>query len=169
MLVSGYQIREATHRHELARDTAAQLFKKSTFAFSDDEPLDPKKVMEDFQSEEHAVVRLQEAQQRYNLLVTVNVQGVEMTLGAAVKSLGGAGRAEKMWRETIIIKDRYGSTVRDMERSKDTLVAKRVVGINEATKLANKAAGYAGALRAAVATGNATKVEIESLDESLFS
>jgi hypothetical protein len=168
MKVTGYQIREAIRKHELSRDTAAKLFKKSQHVFEgDEEKAHPKDIMNAFTGAELAVVSLQEAQQRYNLAVTVDVQGEKMTLCSAVKRLGGAGRVEKMWRDAVCEKeDRYGYN--DRERQEGTIVAKRVVPHRDAIEAANKAAGFAGALRAAVAMGNSTVVEVEDLDGALF-
>lgn len=104
----------------------------------------------------------------YNLQVRVTVQGTEITLAAAVKMLGGAGRVAKMWREAVADKeDRYGYR-NERERNKDTEIAQKRVPYDEALKEANKADGFAGALRAAIATGNATLVDIEGLDPALF-
>jgi len=168
MKVTGYQIREAVRRHELARDTSAQMFKKALHVFEDEEKIHPREVMKQFKSAEDAVVLLQEAQQKYNLAVLVDVQGKQMTLCSAVKRLGGAGRAEKMWRDSVVEKeDRYAMNER-LERNKDTIRAKKTLTFDEAIDAANKAAGLAGALRAAVAMGNSREVELEGLDPSLL-
>ena len=168
MKVTGYQIREAIKRHELARDTAVQMFKKSQHVFEDEEKVHPRDVMKQFKASEEAVVDLQEAQQKYNLTVTVDVQGSKMTLCSAVKRLGGAGRAEKLWRDSVVEKeDRYAMR-ENLERNKDVVRAKKVLTFDEAIDSANKAAGFAGALRAAVAMGNSKEMEVEGLDSSLF-
>ena len=168
MKVTGYQLREAIRRHELARDTAANLFKDSLHKFQGEDKANPMDAMNQFKEAGSAVVTLQTAQQRYNLAVSVEVQGKQVTLSEAVKSLGGAGRAEKMWRDAVSQKkDRYDYQ-NNLERSKDTERAVRVVPYETAMKQANASAGYAGAVRAAIATGNATEVEIENLDASVL-
>lgn len=169
MKVTGYQLREAIRRHELTRDTAANLFKKTQHVFEGDNPKGhPRDVMKSFVGAEEAVVALQEAQQKYNLHVSVDVQGNKMSLCSAVKRLGGAGRTEKMWREAVCEKqDRYDSRY-NLERQEGTIFAQRVLSYDEAIDAANKAAGFAGALRAAVALGNATVIDVEGLDEALL-
>jgi len=79
----------------------------------------------------------------------------------------GAGRSEKMWRDSVCEKeDRYGRN--ETERQEGVLIAKRVLDYQEAIDAANKAAGFAGALRAAVASGNSKEVDVEGLDGALF-
>jgi hypothetical protein len=166
--VTGYQLREATRKFELQRDTAARLFKSSLYAFEDEVKEDPIEVMDHLKKAELSVVRLQEAQQKYNLKVLIDVQGKSITLAAAVKMLGGAGRIAKMWREAVADKeDRYGYR-NERERNKDTEVARKRLPFDVALKEANTADGFAGALRAAIAVGNATSLEIEGLDTELF-
>jgi hypothetical protein len=168
MRINGYRIRETIRQHELARDTAAQVFKKSLYVFEGDDREDPQAAMIAFETAENAIVKLQTAQQKYNLNVMVEVQNEKITLCEAVKRLGGAGRKEKMWRDSVVEKERsrYGN---DLERQTGTLVAKRAISLEVATKAANKAAGYAGALRAAVALGNAVEMEVDGLDPEVFS
>lgn len=166
MKVTGYKLREAIRRVELQRDTTAGLFKDSLHVFEGESKADPIDLMKQFRDAEYAAAALQEAQQRYNLRVSVSVYSKALSLAVAVKMLGGAGRAAKMWRESISKKeDRYGN---HLERSKDTEAATRVVAYSVALREANKADAYAGELRAAIATGNATEMEIESLEPILF-
>jgi hypothetical protein len=168
MKVTGYQLREATRRFELQRDTAARQFKSSLYTFEGETKEDPRAVMQDLWEYENRVVKLQEAQQKYNLQITVEVWGDKFSLARAVKMLGGAGRAAKMWREAVADKeDRYGYR-NERERNKDTEIARKILPYDIAMKEANKADGYAGALRAAIAMGNATSLEIEGLDPKLF-
>lgn len=168
MKVTGYKLREAIRRFELQRDTTVNLFKDSLHVFDDESKADPISLMQKFRDAEFAVVTLQEAQQRYNLKVSIDVYGKKIFLAAGVKMLGGAGRAAKMWREAVSEKDDRHSYRSNLERSKDTIAAKRVVTYDIALKEANKADAYAGALRAAIATGNATEMEIEGLEPMLF-
>lgn len=166
MKVTGYKLREAIRRVELQRDTVAGLFKDSLYVFEGEAKADPIELMKKFRDAEYAVAALQEAQQRYNLRVSFVVCGKVLSLAVAVKMLGGAGRTAKMWRDAIAKReDRYG---RDLERSRDTEAAKRVVAYDVALREANKADAYAGELRAAVAAGNATEMEIEELEPVLF-
>jgi len=166
--VTGYKLREEIRRNELQRDMAANIFKDSLHAFKEEEKADPRALMQQFRNAEFHVAMLQEAQQRYNLKVTVDVQGRKMSLASAVKMLGGAGRAAKMWREAVGEKEDRYSCRNNLERQKDTETAKRTVSHEEALKEANKADAYAGSLRAAIALGNATETEIEHLESLLL-
>lgn len=165
---TGYKLREEIRRFELQRDIAVNLFKDSLYVFEGESKADPLSMMQKFRDAEFAVVTFQEAQQRYNLKVIIDVQGKKISLALAVKMLGGAGRAAKIWREAVAEKEDRHSYRNALERSKDTEVAKRVVRYDAAMKEANKADAYAGALRAAIATGNATEIEIEGLEPMLF-
>ena len=168
MKTTGYKLREEIRKFELQRDTAINMFKDSLHVFEGESKADPLSLMQKFRDAEFAVVTFQEAQQRYNLKVNIDVQGKKISLAIAVKMLGGAGRAAKLWRDVVAEKEDRHSYRNTLERSKDTEVAKRVVKYDFALKEANKADAYAGALRAAIATGNATEVEIEGLEPMLF-
>lgn len=168
MKVTGYKLREAIRRVELQRDATAGLFKDSLHVFEGESKANPIDLMKKFRDAEYAVAALQEAQQRYNLRVSIVVYGKALSLAVAVKMLGGAGRAAKMWRDAISEKDDRYSYRNSLERSKDTEAAKRVVTYDVALREANKADAYAGELRAAVAAGNAREIEIEELEPTLF-
>lgn len=93
-----------------------------------------------------------------------------MTLAEAVKMVGGAGRAEKMWKSHAINTGRESYSRIESSRPKDSEFAKRSVSVKECLKNANESAKFAGALRAAIAEGNSTKVDVASinLDPKLF-
>lgn len=168
MKVTGYKLqhtlRELTHQ----RDIAAGQFTESLYAFVDDDKPNPVKLMETYRDCEDKIAKLQTAQQRYNLAVGVEVLGEKMTLSQAIKLVGGAGRAEKMWRSCAkgTGTDRY--SYRNNTRSKDEEQAKRQVSVEDAMLYARKAAKFASALRMAIQVGNATEVEIEGLEPSTF-
>lgn len=169
MKTTGWALKEAIKEHELRRDTAARSFNGTLKAFADDKKQSPQEVVEEFLARERSIASLQVAQAEYNLKVRVKHDGREITLCEAVKLIGGLGRAEKMYRSATGAKpDRYSSyadtDVRDpkQERAKETISPK------EAAVLASAQARVAGRLRAAIATGNGTEVEIESLSPSLF-
>lgn len=127
----------------------------------------PEKVMQQFLDAEAAIAKLQVAQTRYNLMVTVSLESETITLCEAVKRIGGLGRAEKMWRTATGAKpDRYGYN--DDVRDPNQVRATETISVNDAAAKASAQAKIAGRLRAAIATANAREVEIESLDASLF-
>lgn len=166
MKVTGYKLQHTLRELTHTRDIAAGQFDNSLKFFPGDEKGDPKAVMAAYLEAEAKIARLQTGQALYNLKVPVDVLGKRMTLSEAVKLVGGAGRAEKMWRSVAAPKkDRYGYD-RD-ERTEGTIVAQRTITPVEAAALAKEAARWASALREAIQTGNAVEVEIE-LDPALF-
>ena len=169
MKVTGYMLREAIKQHELRRDTASQSFNGSLKKFPDEEKPTPQAVVEQFLAAEAAIARLQVSQMRYNLEVKVNVAGEVMTLGEAIKRVGGLGRAEKMWRLAAgPKKDRYGSDYEQDEIDPAKVRSQATLTVNEAVKLAARAGKQAGAMRAAIATANATEIEVSDLSPVHF-
>ncbi len=177
MKTTGYALREAIKLQELRRDTAARAFNGSLKAFPQPAELaskvpvkeTPQQVVAVFLKAEASIAKLQVAQARYNLLVTVTVEGVTLTLSEAIKSIGGVARAEKMWRTAAGPKpDRYASYSNEDEIDPTKLRAIPTITPTEAVKLAAQVAKRAGALRAGIATGNTREVEIEDLDPALF-
>lgn len=168
MLVTGYKLQHTLRELKSQRDIAASQFSESLFAFPDENKATPTALMDAFNSAEEKLAALETAQQRYNQSVEVTVLGRKMSLSQAIKRVGGAGRAEKMWRTCASDKgrDRYSS--RDMTRNKDEERATRQISVEDAMQKAKEAGRFASALRAAIAEANSTKIEIEGLDAALF-
>lgn len=169
MKVTGYQLRHAIREAEHMKNLAASHWDDSLFLFEGEEKATPGLLMAKYDTCEDRLARLQTAQARYNLKVEVDVQGTKMTLCEAVKRVGGAGRAEKMWRTAAggEKKDRYTQD-RERVRNVDEIRAQRAIDVEEALRHASRAAKYAAALRQAIEIGNSTEVKIEDLDPSLF-
>jgi hypothetical protein len=168
MKVNGYRLQHALRELEHAREVAASQFSDNVLQFkSAENPVDIRQVFARFTTLEKKIAETQTAQTQYNLNVQVNVMGKEMPLLQAVKLVGGAGRAEKMWRDTVKGKknDPYGRYAAD-QRNKDTEYAVLSVVQDEALKHAQQASRIASALREAIQVGNATEVEVEGLDET---
>jgi len=166
MKITGYKLQHVLRELAHTRDIAAGQFDDSLKAFPGDQKRSPIEVMRDYQDAETKIAKLQVAQSTYNLKVTVKVIDQQMPLSEAVKLVGGAGRAEKMWRTVAKpVKDRYGydSDTRDA----NVLVAVKTITVVEAAKLAKDAAKWASALREAIQVGNASEIEIE-IDPALF-
>lgn len=167
MKLTGYQIQHLAREKTTLIETLVSQFRARTKVF----PGDPEPHLEalglQIQKEETALAKLQTIQTRYNLRVEVSVEGVTMPLAEAVKSVGGAGRLEKIWRDLAAPrKDRY-SLDRD-ERQEGTVVAKAAVSSEEALVLSKKAAKRASALREAIQIGNATAIAFDNVPDSLF-
>ena len=170
MQVTGFQIRELIRRFEMVSEASSKQWGESLFVFEGDEKTGPEEIMKSYKDAERKVAAIQTAQMRYNLQVKVKVLDEEMTLAEAVKMVGGAGRAEKMWKSHAINTGRESYSRIESSRPKDSEFAKRSVSVKECLKNANESAKFAGALRAAIAEGNSTKVDVASinLDPKLF-
>jgi hypothetical protein len=163
MKINGYLIREAIKRWTLYRDTVQAQFKESLYYFDEDQKSDPIAVMNEFNKADSSIAYLEEAQQRFNQIVQVTVLNETMPLTRAVKLVGNAGRREKMWRDASIKKkDRYSYDDK-MSRSKDTEYAKSAISRADAIEESAKSSKFAAALRNAIARGNNTDVNLESL------
>lgn len=168
MKVSGYKIQHKLKELEQLREVSSQQFQDNIMQFeSSDEKLELPEVFAKYTALEKRIARLQAAQTRYNLAITVEVLGEQMPMLEAVKLVGGAGRSEKMWKDVVKgNKNRHHMYV-EQTRSKDQEYAKRAVSVNEAVGFAQQATAVAGALRQAIQVGNATEIELD-LDETLF-
>lgn len=165
MKLTGYQLREAIRAQRLRRETASKLFSDSLWLF-DGQPSRTKEYFDEFEAADHAVATLEAVQQTYTDRVPVTVHGKSISLTMAVKLIGGAGRAEKMWRDSATDKnaDPY-SRGPTRTRDKDTVYANRSVTTEFAVKLAHHYGKQASGLRAAIASGNMMEVESNKLTE----
>lgn len=168
MKMNGYQIREALRRWGLKRDTAASQFDASLKRFDDEtDKASPVSVMNSFAFADTKLAVIQVAQDRYNLAVKVPVRFVdgvarEISLAEAVKLVGGAGRAEKMWRSAANPKkERYSYNSDEEVRKEGETRAKPVMTTAQYLAEAEKIARYASSLRAAIALGNGQEVDVE--------
>lgn len=165
--VNGYQIREALKRWNNARNLANQQFSSSVYVFANDEKLSLTEVARQYQEADENYARLQELQQWYNSRVTceyrdMNGQRRNSTLALAVKLVGGAGRLEKIWRESCTEKtDRY-SYRGDLQRDKNTEYAQRSISVRDAMAQSEIASRYAMTLRQAIARANTTNVGLDT-------
>jgi len=162
-LVDGFQLRLALKTHELRRDAAIKQFQDSLMAFPGETKPAPTTLDTTIAEAERAIVQLQVAQMRYNLNVLVEVGTERMTLAAAIKEVGGWGRAEKRWRSAMpadrpragrLYASREQSRSKDAEHASPTLPQEQVLqGAHTATRIAAK-------YRAAIAKGNAKSVPV---------
>jgi hypothetical protein len=169
MKTTGWQIREALKSWELRKAAAEKLFPESLHAFKGEMKDSPESIVETYQKAELAIARLQVAQMKYNLAITVTVMGESMSLAEAVKRVGAAGRIEKMWgsvKPTTSRPSYYG----DMPITRDPTQerAEPTLSIKEGLKLAEAASKRAGSFRAAINTGNGQEADIANLDPGLF-
>ena len=159
MQINGFQIKEALKRWENRRKFAGDQFADSIVAFEEDEKEKPQKLIENYTRADSNYAKLQELQHWYNHQVKCNVGKEVHTLSYCVKIVGGLSRVENLWHDACVQKrDRWNPP--EKTRSKELTYAKRTVTVKEASKLAEEAAKQASEVRAAIAIGNATNVEI---------
>lgn len=171
METTGYRLREALKLWGLRKAAAEQAFPDSLFKFDGEEKTKPADIVSTLVSAEASIAQLQVAQMRYNLSVMVEVEGQgQMPLAHAIKLAGSAERIEKLWRgvkSPSSKRSRYDLGP-ELTRDPNQLRAASTITDKEALNQTSVASKRAGALRAAIASGNSTKVEIENLVPSLF-
>jgi hypothetical protein len=162
MKINGYKLRESAADSEFA---------DSLHKFPSEEKESPISIAGRIEHADLNIALLQVAQMRYNLAVSVRLSAhsKSMSLAEAIKISAVADRNEKLWKGTTVSPSRRRSydvptLERDgtLERAVPTITAKEIL---EETTRASRATGQ---LRAALAAGNATEVELEDLDSSLF-
>lgn len=162
MQINGYILRDALQRWDRKRTLATKMFPSSFYKFEGDSKPSPNTIMEQFLEADRNYARIQEIQQRYNSFVTVTIQDETISLSLAVKLISGAGRAEKMWANSIELKSKRYSYDDDVEttRSKDTIYANRTMSEEACLEKAEQASRNASNLRTAIAQANATSVSL---------
>jgi hypothetical protein len=160
--VTGYQLREALRHWRSVQEGLAIDLKGSLYYFDIKEKIDPLVVAEDYRAAEDAVASIEEAQQKYNLRVTMTISDEPKTLTYAIKALGMAGRYAAVWKSVANDKQniRWGESY-ERVRNKDEVHAKRTISKETATKMRTAANKYASDLRQAIALANASKLEID--------
>ena len=168
MKTNGYAIREALKKWNTASEISYKQFKESIFQFEGDDLPNPKDASDEYIKAEDAIAKLETAQQKYNLEVEVDMgEANKVPLAYLVKTVGSAGRFEKMWREAVTGSGRDKYSFRENTRNKDDIIAKRMITIADEMKFANEAATRASKVRAAIAQANATEIDLD-IDPALF-
>ena len=168
MKVNGNKIRQRIRVLELKLTTLQNQFGGALTSFEDEKKPNPQALDEQINIVERHIVALQVAQTAYNLAIKPTLQGKQYTLCELVKSVGAAGRREKLWRNVAAPKvDRYAYRSTETERDPTKQYAKRQVTTEDAITIAEKAAVYAADLREAIAWGNAQDLELE-IDPKVF-
>ena len=130
--------------------------------FKGEDKGDPQALSAQVFETERRLVRLQCAQDIYNEHVTGQCGDEHVSLGYAIKLVGGIGRMEKFWRNAAAPKrDRY--SYREGERSKDTEYAERRVTPEQALAEHTRYSKIASSLRAFIAQANTTGVDVQTL------
>jgi hypothetical protein len=171
--VNGYTIREALKRWERQRTIASKLFNDCLYRFKDDtNKQSPQDVMQQFQQADTNYAKLQDIQQDYNRNTTVTIGGEQMRMSLAVKLIGGAGRIEKMWSDSLghNKQDRYSSyrSGEPLQRSKEVEYAVRQITEKECLQQVQFSSQYASNLRSAIALANTTSVTLTTITDQEF-
>lgn len=160
MKINGYSLQLKIKDLKNEVESYSIQFANGGTKFSDEEKLGVKEAYDAFAKAEKELARLQTAQTIYNLQVKVVVLNERMTLCEAIKRVGGAGRAEAMWKGLVAPKkDRY---MRDETavREEGKTYAPKTYTVAEAQAQLRASATYASALRAAIQEANGTVIEI---------
>ena len=163
MKVTGYQLREALRHWRSVLEGLAVDLKGSLYYFDLKEKINPLTVAEDYRAAEDAVSRIEEAQQKYNLRVTMTIADESQTLTYAIKALGMAGRYAAIWKAVASDKQstRGWGDSNERVRNKDDVHAKRSISKEAASKMRTAANKHASDIRQAIALANASTLEID--------
>lgn len=174
MKVTGYKLQAALKRAKSSKEIQNHLFNENLFQF-EDANLDTLTVWEDWLKEEKRIVKLQVLQQAYNSLVQVNVMGEIISLTEAVKQLGVAIRAERIWKQAAKgstyqtrSSRRWNETGQNKVREEGHQYAKPAFSVEACTEKAKAYGIVAGALKEAIQSGNAKELELAGATEDLF-
>lgn len=162
MKLNGYKIQQALREAEGLRTVLAGQFTENQRYFASAGPApDLKATMDRYSKTEDRIAALQVVQAQYNTTVTLD-NG--MTLLHAIKAIGGAGRIEKMWRDSMTTAKPgyFDDTRRTGEEHKlSTIDPEKALSFSKA------ASRNTAHLRMLIQTGNATQVDIDC-DSALF-
>lgn len=162
MKVNGHKLQQKIRELQHRKEVAFGRFREDLWAFPG-ETKHPADMMKAFTDIEEMIARFQVAQQRYNLMVEVEVLNEVMPLATAIKMVGGVGRAEKAWRTAAKDTGRDRYSYREMSRKKDEDHAQRVLSLSVCMEKVQETARKASALREAIAKGNITEIDIREL------
>lgn len=95
MKINGYSLRSAIVNRSSALELAVSSFHASISKKDAEATL---RTMEDIEKYEREISKLQAFQAEYNLTVTVEIKGEEISLAEAVKMIGGLERVAKQWK-----------------------------------------------------------------------
>jgi hypothetical protein len=167
MLVTGHKLTQAVKQWSLLSMALQSSFDGSLMAFPGDAVTQPQRIVADYLSAEAKIAALQTTQAAYNQTIQIDVEGMKMSLLMAIKLIGSVGRAEKMFRSVAApAKDRYAIRS-DNERDPSKIMAVPTISKAAALEEAKRHARFAGALRTAIAIGNAREIDMD-LDPELF-
>lgn len=162
MKITGHTLQQAIREKKALLEVLNTQLSESLKQFEGEEKGDPLALSAQVLNTERTLVKLQCAQDIYNEHVVGQCMDETVSLGFAIKLVGGIGRMEKFWRNAAAPKrDRY--SYRGDERSKDTEYAKPQVTAEQALEEHKNYSKIASALRAFIAQANTTEVDGDTL------
>lgn len=175
MITTGYKLQAAIKRAKSGKEIQNHLFNENLFQFEAEDNVDTEAVWESWLKDEKRVVKLQVLQQEYNQAVRVKVMGEDISLTEAVKQLGVATRAERIWKQAAkgsTYKTRASRRWHDdssaKTREEGTQYAKPVFKVDYCQEKAKSYGMVAGALKEAIQNGNAKEIDLAEATEGLF-
>lgn len=172
MKKSGFDIKsQLKYLDELLTAKCAQ-FENSKYYFEDgDQPADPIAQYHDIEQLQLKKAKLQTLQGKFAQEIKVEVGGEKVPLAFCLKQVIGLGKAEKAWREMShesSIKEGRRWQADGRVRSKDTIMAKRTIPIEQATNIYLEHHRKAEEYRRAISEGNSKRITISENDQYLF-
>jgi hypothetical protein len=165
MRVNGYQLRESIKKYQLELVNLERKFNKSMFRFADQEKKEhPTRLADGLLDLEQKIVRLQTAQNEYNLAVIVNFNNKSMTLAEAVKLQGVLGRHVSRW-QMFQGRDLDGEEELVRVQRKDVTEerAKPVMNNDEVLEKVLAAEKMASTLKGVIARANSEEAPVKAL------
>jgi hypothetical protein len=168
MTITGYKLREKLKMLELKRDSLDNQFFSSLHAFPEEvsKKRKPIVIADDLTQIEGQIALFQAAQAEYNQKVTVTVEKDTMTLGQAVKLVGGVARIIERWKRASNEVSSDRDRVRVKRKDDEVTHAAAQISPDEVLFALESAEKRAAALRGAIAHGNSLPADI-TLDLSL--
>jgi len=158
---TGYALQSRIRKLKVDIDTYSTQFENGKSKFQDEDKVTSMEAFTLLQNAELQLAEVQTQQCMYNQAVFIDVQGQRMSLAKAIRLVGGAGRAEAMWRKIVAPKkDRY-SMGDAAVRKEGKQYASLTYTNQKAHEMAVKTANYAAALRQAIQEANAQEVELD--------
>jgi hypothetical protein len=169
MKVNGYMLRESIKQHNLELQVAKNIFNDSTTTFPKENKPSLAVVSARVYQLELAITELQTGLSQYNISNKIEVEGLgTVSLLKAIKLIGPMERMELLWRKLVAPKqDRYSRREVTTSRSATDEHVQNTFSVEEATEQTKTWAHRVTRLRAAIATMNATMINLE-LDAKLF-
>jgi len=173
MKVTGYDLRNALTRLNNRKTLLQSQWDSQTFVFEGEEG-DPMAVFNQILAIENRIVRVQLAQDAYNLLAVAVIESQdgteEMPLAQAIKFVGPIRRASKLWRQYAQDGelDLYYGHRRNRARTRnaETEEARRVVSAETCMERHERYQDLELAYGNAIAKANAQIIDVTSLSAS---